>query len=105
MNRYVVLHHTDHGEPHYDLLIPVDEQGPLLTWRMSDWPLEDGISLTRLPDHRRHYLTYEGPISGGRGQVRRVAQGVCAVDLGPPCRVRFDDAGTWELAETARRLT
>lgn len=29
----------------------------------------------QLPDHRAVYLTFEGEISGGRGHVRRIAQG------------------------------
>ena len=28
-----------------------------------------------LGEHRREYLTYEGPVSGGRGEVKRVAGG------------------------------
>jgi hypothetical protein len=29
----------------------------------------------RLPDHRAFYLDYEGPVSGGRGEVLRVWAG------------------------------
>jgi CRP-like cAMP-binding protein len=43
---------------------------------------EDLLTILRqhvqaLPDHRREYLDYEGPISGDRGYVRRVAEGTC----------------------------
>lgn len=31
--------------------------------------------LTPLAEHRRAYLEYEGPVSGNRGAVRRVAGG------------------------------
>ena len=31
--------------------------------------------LRLLPDHRRVYLNYEGPVAGARGQVRRVDDG------------------------------
>ena len=31
--------------------------------------------LTYLADHRREYLEYEGPVSGGRGNVTRIHQG------------------------------
>ena len=41
------------------------------------------ISAERIADHRRVYLTYEGEISGGRGQVRRIDAGAAQV-------VRFD---------------
>jgi hypothetical protein len=35
-----------------------------------------GFEAERLADHRVAYLEYEGEISGGRGSVRRVAEGV-----------------------------
>ena len=74
MHRYVVLHHTGHGEPHYDLMIgPAD--GPLVTFRLPAWPVASRVTIEPLPDHRAHYLTYEGPVSGGRGEVRRVEAG------------------------------
>jgi len=38
-----------------------------------------GCRCTRLPDHRGLYLTFEGSLTGGRGRVRRVAQGACLV--------------------------
>ena len=71
---YVVLHHTGHGEPHYDLMIGPSD-GPLVTFRLSTWPVVSRMTLDPLPDHRPHYLTYEGPISGDMGSVRRVEAG------------------------------
>lgn len=74
--RYAVLHHTLVTKPHYDLLLEASAHAPLLAWRCESWPPESGSALERLPDHRRIYLEYEGPISGGRGEVKRVAGGV-----------------------------
>jgi hypothetical protein len=34
-----------------------------------------GIAAIALPDHRLHYLDFEGEISGGRGKVTRIARG------------------------------
>lgn len=77
----VVLEHTlADGTSHFDWLI---ERAPgearLLTFRLpvdpSAAPLGLSIEADLLPDHRRLYLSYEGPISGDRGVVRRVAQG------------------------------
>ncbi|GAB5404991.1 MAG: hypothetical protein Aurels2KO_32220 [Aureliella sp.] len=34
----------------------------------------------RLPDHRKKYLDYEGPVSGNRGSVRAVARGFATLD-------------------------
>lgn len=74
----VLLHqppeHSTESE-HFDLLLEHD--GALLTWRLPIEPLlEDGRCFAiPLPTHRLVYLTYEGPISGNRGTVKRVAAG------------------------------
>ena len=51
----------------------------LLTWAIPRNPLGESLpmecSAERLPDHRRAYLEYEGPISGDRGRVQQVARG------------------------------
>jgi hypothetical protein len=67
--RYVVLDH-DHPAPHLDLMLQVGDV--LWTWRLPDWP-DEGITVEalRLGDHRLAYLDYEGPVSGGRGEVLR----------------------------------
>jgi hypothetical protein len=44
----------------------------LRTWRLEVDPLTPGGGVaTPLADHRLAYLTYEGPVSGGRGTVAR----------------------------------
>ena len=75
MPRFVVLHHVGHGPPHYDLMLEIDGQDRLRTWRLPAWPPADGDDAEELPPHRRGYLDYEGPISRDRGTVRRVASG------------------------------
>ncbi len=73
MPAFVVLLH-DHPTPHWDLML--DTGSLLRTWRLDEAP-RAGLT-TRcesLPDHRRAYLDYEGPVSGGRGSVKRVAAG------------------------------
>jgi hypothetical protein len=71
--RFVVLEHTRNGV-HWDFMI--EEGGVLRTWAL-EAPPEAGrdIPARQLVDHRLEYLTYEGPISGDRGTVRRVAEG------------------------------
>ncbi|HBE68769.1 MAG TPA: hypothetical protein DDW52_11540 [Planctomycetaceae bacterium] len=52
-------------------------------------PTNPSVSAERLIDHRRHYLTYEGPVSGNRGEVKRVASGTYerfAYGKRPDCR-------------------
>jgi hypothetical protein len=80
MLRYVVLHHIGYGEPHYDLMVEDAPGGLLRTWRLDRWPAAEDVKVTSLPVHRRAYLTYEGPVSGNRGEVRRVAEGVLSSD-------------------------
>ena len=69
MPRYVILTH-DHPHWHWDLML---EWGSALrTWRLLESPdVDRSIAAERLGDHRALYLDYEGPVSGGRGEVRR----------------------------------
>ncbi len=74
---FVILEHTCSGAVHYDFML---EAGDVLaTWQFERNPagLEVGCELIckKIQDHRLAYLTYEGEISGGRGLVKRVAQG------------------------------
>ena len=79
--RFVVLHHTGVHEAHYDLLIETAADAPLRSWRCDAWPLASGARVTATLDHRRAYLEYEGAISGNRGQVARVDQGSCCIEV------------------------
>ncbi len=81
MPRAVLLRHDlPDGSSHYDWMIQRagGPDRPLATFRVRDridhskppeFPAE------RLADHRAAYLQYEGPVSGDRGQVLRVADG------------------------------
>jgi hypothetical protein len=71
--RFVVLHHTGYGEPHFDLMF--ERNGALMTWRSPRWPVEVGANLQRIADHRLAYLEFEGALSDNRGLVRRVDSG------------------------------
>jgi hypothetical protein len=73
MPQFVLLEH-DHPELHWDFML---ESGDvLLTWRLDRIPAEaDEIPATSLPDHRKAYLDYEGPVSGNRGSVVRIDRG------------------------------
>ncbi|MFI4898519.1 MAG: hypothetical protein ACIARR_11915 [Phycisphaerales bacterium JB059] len=82
----VILRHTlPDASTHLDLLLeraPPDaaaaanpDDRRLIAFRLPD-PLPDPpeglIDATRLPDHRAHYLTHEGPIGDNRGHVARI---------------------------------
>ena len=73
--RYVILHHTGIQEPHYDLMLETAPGSALTTFRLAVWPLKKPTGAWPLGDHRREYLEFEGPLSGDRGRVRRVASG------------------------------
>jgi len=64
---------------HYDLMLSPPGVGRLWTWAIPVDPLCQPLTFEceaeRLPDHRRIYLDYQGPISGDRGQVRQAAKG------------------------------
>ena len=74
--RFVILHHQSPTNVHWDVMLETDSA--LATWSISPQCVS-GVSFTcpanRLPDHRKHYLDYEGAISGNRGVVSRVDVG------------------------------
>ena len=80
--KYVVLRHSNIDQPHYDVMFETLPGSMLATWRSAVWPIESATPLTRLRDHRRLYLEYEGDLSAHRGSVYRVAEGTCEVEVG-----------------------
>ena len=80
--RYVILHHGDIPEPHFDLMFETRPGSDLATWRSQSWPIEESTPVTRLRDHRRFFLQYEGVLSEQRGMVQRIAEGECEVEIG-----------------------
>lgn len=85
----LLRHDLPDGTSHIDWLIePAQtanvhrddpERRDVLTFRVDGRPdtLQVGqtIRAERIADHRRMYLTYEGPVPGDRGQVARVRAG------------------------------
>ena len=77
----LLKHALPNGSSHYDWLLATDSEGvrPLRTFRVTDFlpKAKEGsrISAEAIAEHRPAYLTYEGPVSRGRGHVLRVAEG------------------------------
>jgi len=79
--QFVLLNHLLSDSEHWDLMLDL---GPALaTWQLQENPIpsirggqRQGVPARRIADHRRAYLDLEGPISGGRGHVKRLDQGV-----------------------------
>jgi hypothetical protein len=92
--RYVVLRHDGVPDAHFDLMFETEPRGPLRTWRSPAWPIPGRTGLTPLHLHRREYLDYECPVSGGRGHVTRVAAGTYTIEA--------PDPSTWEFHLTGQ---
>jgi len=87
--RFVVLEHDSPRGRHWDLML--EHEGKLRTWALAAPPDSPGpIPAEPLADHRLVYLDYEGPISGGRGQVRRWDAGLYQ-PLGPTDPDRLEE--------------
>ena len=73
--RFAILHHTGVDSPHFDFMFDMEPDAPLTTFRCPAWPPTPGEIWEELPEHRRTYLDYEGPVSNNRGHVRRIDTG------------------------------
>lgn len=76
------------------------------TFRLGSDPLamrpgDPPAAAERLADHRRHYLTYQGAVSGGRGTVERIVEGIISAAVCDPRRIELAVA----LGSSRRRLT
>jgi hypothetical protein len=118
----LLRHDLPDGSWHYDLLMelrpgtqedhrlaavrlaPASPGQPSLTLA-PEIKIDPSAPCERLPDHRGVYLTYEGPISGNRGHVRRVAQGRSVVTHATPDSLLVDlDLGRgWILLELSSK--
>jgi len=104
MRPFVIQRHQTRDGAHFDLMLDPGDGGPLATWSLATMPRPGGppIPARRLADHRRIYLTYEGPVSGDRGEVRIAAAGMHEILEREPDRIllRLDGpqvGGRYEL--------
>lgn len=111
----VLLRHTlPDGVAHHDWMLArrrdaQPDSRELLTFRVQeriDRVREGEVVAELLPDHRAAYLSYEGPVSGNRGEVARVASGECEIVRERPERIdaRVRWAGSGPVAISAVRL-
>jgi hypothetical protein len=75
-SRFVVQEHTTPDGVHWDLML---EKGDVLTTFRLEQPPEvvsvSTVQATKIFDHSLRFLTYEGPVQKGMGQVRIVERG------------------------------
>ena len=80
--RFAVLQHLSSPDgDHFDFLIEKGPTADLETWRLPAWPIFGSHGCLKLRDHRRAYLTDQGPVSNDRGSVIRVAEGTAEIKL------------------------
>lgn len=69
-----MLEHEGQRGRHWDFMLEAD--GTLRTWTLEEPPAAGrAVAAQTLADHRIEYLDFEGPVSGGRGTVRRWDRG------------------------------
>ncbi len=105
MAETVILEHIlPDGTWHYDWMIEdptLGEGRTLRTWRTDARPdLENLFKAEQIGHHRTVYLTHQGPVSGGRGFVRRLQRGeVHELQIHPG---RLLISVTWETGSIVR---
>ena len=110
----LLRHDTPDGSFHHDFMVQFNGPGsPLATWRVKDRIHElvvgdYGASFWAEPlgDHRADYLTYQGEVSGNRGRVTRIAEGLVHLPH-PETLVATDQVvfqATWRTGPNRNRL-
>lgn len=78
--RYVIQKHTKPDDTHWDLMIEL--RGILVTWRVNIGPEQmqtSTCSVTKIHDHDLKFLTYNGPVNKGTGNVTIADSGIFCV--------------------------
>jgi len=82
MNFSILFHKCDSN--HYDFMLEQDEA--LATWQIKEEDLEklkngNIVKTTKIKNHEKKYLTYEGMISNNRGEVKLFDSGQYEINL------------------------
>ena len=77
----------------------VEQADGLATWRLESLPetVPGAIEAVRIFDHPRKFLSYQGPLREGLGELRLCDQGECELAEVGPAR--------WVFRLAGRRLT
>jgi bifunctional non-homologous end joining protein LigD len=94
--KFVIQRHEREGEAvHWDLMLEKD--GVLETYRVNVPPEEWGSNLpeaTRIFDHPLRFLTYEGSVNKGKGNVKIADAGIYRILSQNENQLKTDFAGT-----------
>jgi len=105
MHRFAILHHQSLTDEHWDVMLETDTA--LTTWSIPP-QCPKGSSFvcpaTRLPDHRKHYLDYEGEITDNRGTVTRIDFGTYQL-LSPGMFFLYGENFTGKLRLEGEKMT
>jgi hypothetical protein len=94
--KFVIQRHEREGEPvHWDLML---ERGDYLkTYRVSIPPEEwgnKGVEAVKIFDHSLRFLTYEGSVNKGKGDVKIADSGTYQFLFQDENKLRVEFAGT-----------
>ncbi len=92
--RFVILHHRLEDSEHWDFMLEYGDS--LLTWQLPRDPTGPGsfpMPANRIADHRKAYLSYEGPVAGNRGTVRQMDAGTTQIGCLTESRCEFEITG------------
>jgi len=83
--RYVNLKHTTPEDSHFDFMLETGRH--LSTWRISV-PPDELVTTTaqaeKIFDHKLKFLTYQGPVNKGTGNVIRADKGTYSIKTETP---------------------
>jgi hypothetical protein len=104
----VQRHELPDGSVHWDLMFEQPGVDRLATWQLPCPPdrIEPGrpVQAKRIGDHRKAYLTYEGPVSNNRGRVTIHSRGTYTAEARSPKEWRVtlqSEAGTQRMILSA----
>ncbi len=93
-NKFVIQKHTRGLDVHWDLML---ESGDCLqTWRLDKGPgqiLNSAAEAIKIIDHRLKFLTYEGPVNNGEGNVQIAEAGTYQITSQTNDKIEMDLAG------------
>jgi len=86
--QFVILTH-DSPDLHWDFML--EQETALRTWRLMQKPVPGReVDALEIPAHRKHYLDYEGPVSGDRGTVTRWEHGIYEMIEETPEQIKIE---------------
>ena len=91
--RFVIQEHTAAADVHWDFMLESESGESLQTHRLDIEPqhiLQNPANVVKIFDHSPRFLTYQGPVSKGRGRVRIVEAGTYKITYQSPNRIELN---------------